>query len=81
MYCASLEVSSPSVSVYPISQKREDAIMSEETRRAIRELAKSVDRNTPRIKKALAKRGKKADAALVFIAAQYFDCLNRLAKE
>jgi hypothetical protein len=62
-------------------QQRENAVMSEETRRAIRELAKSVDRNTPRVKKALAKRGKKADPALVFIAAQYFDCLNRLAKE
>ena len=55
--------------------------MSKETRRVIRELAKNVKKNTPQIKRALAKRGKKADPALVFIAAQYFDCLNRLAKE
>jgi hypothetical protein len=80
-HCDPPEVSSQSVSVYPMLQTRGNPAMSEETLRAIRELAKSVDRNTPRIKKALAKRGKKADAALVFIAAQYFDCLNRLAKK
>jgi hypothetical protein len=62
-------------------QKRETPIMSKETRRAIRELARSVERNTPRIRRTLAKRGKKPDPVLVFVAAQYFDCLNRLAKE
>ncbi len=55
--------------------------MSEETRHAIRNLAKSVEKNSPRIQNILAKKGKKADPVLVFIAAQYFDCLNRLAKE
>ena len=55
--------------------------MSKETRRAIRELSKNVEKNTPRIRKALAKRGKKADPVLVFIGAQYFDCLTRLANE
>jgi hypothetical protein len=59
----------------------EEAPMSKQTRRAILDLAKSVDKNTPHIQKALTKRGKKADPVLVFVAAQYFDCLNRLAKE
>jgi hypothetical protein len=64
-----------------MKQRSEEHIMSKETRRAIRELSKNVEKNTPRIKRALAKRGKKADPVLVFIGAQYFDCLNRLAKE
>jgi hypothetical protein len=55
--------------------------MSDETRRAIRELARNVEKNAPRIERILKARGKKADPALVFITAQYFDCLNRLAKE
>jgi hypothetical protein len=56
-------------------------IMSKETRLAIRELSKIVEKNTPRIRKALTKRGKTADPVLVFIGAQYFDCLTRLANE
>jgi hypothetical protein len=64
-----------------MKQRSEEPTMSKETRRAIRELSKNVERNTPRIRRALAKRGKKADPVLVFIAAQYFDCLTRLAKE
>jgi hypothetical protein len=63
-----------------MSQKRE-APMSEETRRAIREMARNVEKYTPPIKRKLAARGKKADPVLVFITAQYFDCLDRLAKE
>jgi len=64
-----------------MSQRNEEHTMSKETRRAIRELSKNVEKNTPRIRKALAKRGKKADPVLVFIGAQYFDCLTRLANE
>jgi hypothetical protein len=64
-----------------MKQRRETLIMSKEARRAIRDLARSVKKNTPRIRKALAKKGKKPDPVLVFVAAQYFDCLNRLAKE
>ena len=55
--------------------------MSKEMRRAIHELAKIVEKNSPRIRKALAKQRKKPDPVLVFVGAQYFDCLNRLAKE
>ena len=62
-------------------QRNEEHTVSKETRRAIRELSKNVEKNTPRIRKALAKRGKKADPVLVFIGAQYFDCLTRLANE
>lgn len=64
-----------------MKRAKEKTPMSKQTRRAILDLIKSVDKNTPRIKKALTKRGKKADPVLVFVAAQYFDCLNRLAKE
>jgi hypothetical protein len=67
--------------VYYMRQGNEGYAMSKQTLRAIRELAKSVDRNTPRIKQALSKHGKKPDPVLVFVGAQYFDCLNRLAKE
>jgi hypothetical protein len=63
-----------------MGRAKEKTPMSKQTRRAILDLIKSVDKNTPRIKKALTKRGKKADPVLVFVAAQYLDCLNRLAK-
>jgi hypothetical protein len=55
--------------------------MSKEMRRAIHDLAKSVEKNSPRIQKALAKKGKKPDPVLVSVGAQYFDWLNPLAKE
>jgi hypothetical protein len=61
--------------------KGEELPMSKEMRSAIHELAKSVEKNSPRIRRALAKKGKKPDPVLVFVGAQYFDCLNRLAKE
>jgi hypothetical protein len=64
-----------------MKQRSEEHIMSKETRNAIRELSNNVVKNTPRIRRALTKRGKKADPVLVFIGAQYFDCLTRLAKE
>lgn len=55
--------------------------MSKQTRRAILDLARSVEKNSPRIRKVLAKGGKRPDPVLVFVGAQYYDCLNRLAKE
>ena len=55
--------------------------MSKEQMRALRELAASVRKNTPRIEKKLRKAGMKADRVLVFSVAMYYDCLNRLAKE
>ena len=64
-----------------MKKRSEEQTMTNETRRAICELSKNVERNTPLIREALAKRGKKADPVLVFIGAQYFDCLTRLAKE
>lgn len=62
-------------------RKKGSPAMSEKKRRAIRELAEELRKNSPRIKKLLAKRRKKANPALIFVAAQYFDCLDRLAKE
>jgi hypothetical protein len=64
-----------------MNQSGEVIPMSKETRRAVVALAKSVEKNSPRIRKALSKRGKRPDPVLVFVGAQYFDCLNRLAKE
>jgi hypothetical protein len=64
-----------------VKEQKEAPTMSETTRRAMRDLAKSVDKNSPGIRKSLAKNGKKPDPVLVFVAAQYFDCLNRLANE
>jgi hypothetical protein len=55
--------------------------MSKEQMRALKALAASVRRNRPRIEKKLRKSGLKADRAVVFSVAMYYDCLNRLAKE
>jgi hypothetical protein len=55
--------------------------MSKETRLALLALARSYSRNKPRIEKKLRKAGLKADSAVVFSVAMYYDCLNRLAKE
>ena len=55
--------------------------MSEEQIRALRVLAENVRKNTPGIEEMLRKAGRKADPAVVFSVAMYYDCLNRLAKE
>jgi hypothetical protein len=55
--------------------------MSKEQIQALRTLAENVRKNTPRIQRKLRKVGRKADPALVFSVAMYYDCLNRLAKE
>jgi hypothetical protein len=55
--------------------------MSKEQIRALRVLAENVRKNTPSIQAKLRKAGRKADPAVVFSVAMYYDCLNRLAKE
>jgi len=55
--------------------------MSPKNRQALKTLSRNYRKNKPIIEKKLRKAGVKPDAALVFVAAQYFDCLNRLAKE
>jgi hypothetical protein len=56
--------------------------MSPEARRALIDLARSIKKNTPRVREKLRKAGiKKPNPALVHTAAKYFDCLDRLAKE
>jgi hypothetical protein len=46
------------------------------------ELARNVKKNTPRVVKKLREAGvKKPNPALVYTAAKYYDCLDRLAKE
>jgi hypothetical protein len=55
--------------------------MSRDQMRALKALAASVRKNKPRIEKKLRKAGLKADRAVVFSVAMYYDCLNRLAKE
>ena len=58
-----------------------NVLMSKKQLRALRALAANVRKNTPRIEKKLLKAGLKADPAVVFSVAMYYDCLNRLAKE
>ena len=58
-----------------------NVVMSKKQIRALRALAANVRKNTPRIEKKLRKAGLKADPAVVFSVAMYYDCLNRLAKE
>jgi hypothetical protein len=56
--------------------------MTNEQIRALRELARNVKKNTPRVIRKLRKAGiKKPNPALVYTAAKYYDCLDRLAKE
>jgi hypothetical protein len=56
--------------------------MSPEARRALIDLARSVKKNTPRVVRKLRKAGvKRPNPALVYSAAKYYDCLDRLAKE
>jgi hypothetical protein len=46
------------------------------------EFARNVKKNTPRVVEKLRKAGvKKPNPALVYTAAKYYDCLDRLAKE
>lgn len=55
--------------------------MGKEQLRALKELAASLRKNKPRIEMKLRKAGHKADPVVVFTAAMYYDCLDRLAKE
>jgi hypothetical protein len=55
--------------------------VSKEQLRALRVLAANVRKFTPRIEKKLRKAGLKANPAVVFSVAMYYDCLSRLAKE
>jgi hypothetical protein len=56
--------------------------MSPQARRALIELARNVKKNTPRVVQKLRKAGvKKPNPAVVYTAAKYNDCLDRLAKE
>ena len=56
--------------------------MSPQARRALVELARNVKKNTPRVIQKLRKAGvRKPNPALVYTAAKYYDCLDRLAKE
>ena len=56
--------------------------MSPEARRAMIELVRNIKKNTPRVRKKLRQAGvKKPNPALVYTAAKYFDCLDKLAKE
>jgi hypothetical protein len=56
--------------------------MSLEARRAIIALERNVKTNTPKVLKKLRQAGvKKPNPALVYTAAKYYECLDRLAKE
>jgi hypothetical protein len=56
--------------------------MSPQARRALIDLSRRVKKNTPRVVQKLRKAGvKKPNPALVYSAAKYYDCPDRLAKE
>jgi hypothetical protein len=56
--------------------------MNPEARRAIIALERNVKTNTPKVLKKLRQAGvKKPNPALVYTAAKYYECLDRLAKE
>jgi hypothetical protein len=56
--------------------------MTREQITALRELARNVKKNTPKVLKRFRKAGvRKPNPALVFTIAKYYDCLERLAKE
>lgn len=55
--------------------------MSREQILALKALAADFRKNKPRIEKKLRKAGLKADRAVLFSVAMYYDCLSRLAKE
>lgn len=55
--------------------------MSDKLLNNLRELSESVERNSPRVKDALARSGKSPDPALVSTAAKYHKALEKLSKE
>ena len=56
--------------------------MNPQARRALIDLSRRVKKDTPRVLHKLRKAGvKKLNPALVYSAAKYYDCLDRLAKE
>ena len=55
--------------------------MSLENIRAMEELARNYRKNMPLLQKKLRKAGLKADPAVMFTVAIYYDCLTRLANE
>ena len=50
-------------------------------RKTLSALKKSIQENTPRIERKLARAGKKGDPALVYAAAKYYKTLKKLAKD
>jgi hypothetical protein len=56
--------------------------MTQEQIKALRDSARNVKRNTPKVLKRFRKAGiKKPNPALVFTMARYYDCFERLAKQ
>jgi hypothetical protein len=55
--------------------------MTTEHRGTLRKLRSNVKRYAPRIRKKLAKAGKKVNPAIVYSAAKYYKTLEKLAKE
>jgi hypothetical protein len=55
--------------------------MSVTMKKALREIQRNVEKHTPVVERKLAKAGIQADPAVVFVAAQYYDTLQKLAKK
>ena len=54
--------------------------MSKKQKQALKRINRDIKVNSPLIRRKLIKAGVKPDSVLVFVAAQYFDALNKLAR-
>lgn len=55
--------------------------MAPKTKKSLLKMQNELRRNTPMVKRKLAKAGKRAPVALVSAVARHFKALDRLAKE
>ncbi len=54
--------------------------MSRKQKSALRRAFQEIKKNTPKVERKFKKAGIKPDPALVFVIAQYYRALNKLAK-
>lgn len=55
--------------------------MTAAEKKTLRKIEASIRRNKPRVRRKLARTGRKPDRAIVFAVAKYYEALEKLAKE
>jgi len=55
--------------------------VSEDRKKTIRKIESSLRQYGPRVRRKLARAGRKPDRAIVFAVAKYYEALDKLAKE